>query len=196
MTKISKNDKELKRIKDEVLNCQKCQLYKTRNYPVIGEGNHQAKIMLVGEAPGANEDKTGRPFCGAAGKILDELLKNTGLKREEIYISNIVKCRPPGNRNPKEEEIKACSLYLDRQIEIIKPKIICPLGNYSTNYIVRKFGLANKIQPIGKIHGKVFETKNFFDSMKIIPFYHPATATYNINMKEVLRKDFRVLRKL
>ncbi len=196
MTKISKNDKKLKKIKDKVLNCQKCQLYKTRNYPVIGEGNHQTKIMLVGEAPGANEDRTGRPFCGAAGKILDELLKAANLKREEIYISNILKCRPPQNRNPKEGEIKACSSYLDRQIEIIKPEIICPLGNYSTNYILRKFGLANKIQPIGKIHGKVFTAKNLFGFMKIIPFYHPAAAAYNINMKEVLKKDFRILRKL
>ncbi len=196
MTKISKNDKELKKIKDEVLNCKKCQLYKTRNYPVIGEGSHQAEIMLVGEAPGANEDKTGHPFCGTAGKILDELLEAANLKREEIYITNVVKCRPPGNRNPKEEEIKACSSCLDRQIGIIKPKVICPLGNYSTNYLLRKLGLADKIQPIGKIHGRVFDTKALSNLVKIIPFYHPAAAAYNINMKEVLKKDFEILRKL
>jgi len=186
-------DKELEEIKDEVISCKKCPLYGTRTYPVIGEGNHQGKIMVIGEAPGAQEDKSGRPFCGAAGKVLDELLESIGMKREEVYIGNILKCRPPGNRNPKKEEIEACVPYLEKQIEIIKPKVICALGNYSTVYILEKYGLKNEIQGISKIHGKVFESQSLFYSIKIIPLYHPAVVTYNSNMKKILKEDFKVL---
>jgi len=180
---------DLKKIKDEILNCKKCPLYKTRTYPVIGQGNHQAKIILVGEAPGASEDKTGRPFCGPSGKILDDLLKSAGIKREDVYITNILKCRPPANRNPLKDEIEACTPYLEKQIKIIKPKVICTLGNFATGYILDRFGLADKVQGISKIHGKIFTARNF----KIIPLYHPAVAAYNYNMMEVLKKDFEVL---
>jgi DNA polymerase len=116
------------------------------------------------------------------------------LKREEVYVTNLLKCRPPGNRDPKPEEIKACSPYLERQIEIIAPEIICPLGRYSMRFLMEKFGLKNEIQPISKIHGKVFEVKNLFQNIKIIPLYHPAVATYNPNMKEILKKDFKALK--
>jgi len=186
----------LKKIEEEILYCRKCNLWRERKNPVVGGGSWEAKIMFVGEAPGANEDEKGTPFCGAAGKILDELLNTIGIKREEIYITNILKCRPPQNRNPKEEEITACSPYLDRQIEIIKPEIICCLGNFSTFYIMKKFGLKDKIQGISKIHGKVFEIRSLFDSIKIIPLYHPAVATYNVNMKPLLEKDFGVLKSI
>jgi len=185
-------EKELRKIKNEVINCKKCPLYKTRIYPVIGQGNHRAKIMLIGEAPGASEDRTGFPFCGAAGKILDELLNSVGIKRKNIYICNILKCRPPANRNPKAEEIEACTPYLLRQIKNIKPKVICTLGNFSTAFILEKYGLKDKIQGIGKIHGKVFNS----NSIKIIPLYHPAAATYNLNMKEILKNDFKILKKI
>ena len=192
-------EEDLEKIKKEVLSCKKCPLCQERiNHgyqSVIGEGNHQADIMLIGEAPGLNEAQTGRPFCGAAGKILDELLEEIGIKREEVYITNILKCRPPENRNPKKEEIESCTPYLDRQIEIIEPKIICPLGNFATGYLLEKYGLKEQIQGISKIHGKVFEVKSLFGTLKIIPLYHPAVATYNINMKETLREDFKVLRK-
>ncbi len=193
---VEKIEEELRKIKDEVLQCQKCVLYQTRILPVIGQGNHQAKIMFVGEAPGASEDKTGRPFCGAAGKILDELLESISIKREEVYICNILKCRPPANRNPKTEEIEACTPYLLRQIEIVKPKAICALGNFSTAFIFEKYGLRDKIEGISKIHGNIFEAKTLFGSLKIIPLYHPAVATYNSNMKEILKKDFRILKNL
>ena len=113
------------------------------------------------------------------------------IKLVVLYICNILKCRPPGNRNPKKEEIEACTLYLERQIEIIKPKVICTLGNYSTVYILGKYGLEDKIQGISKIHGQIFSADNF----KIIPLYHPAVATYNPNMKEALKKDFEILKK-
>jgi len=192
---MNKIDKKLAQIKEEVLKCRKCPLYKTRVLPVIGEGNHQAKIVLCGEAPGFNESKTGRPFCGNSGKVLDELLESVGIKRQEVYIANILKDRPPQNRNPQKEEIEACAPYLERQIEIIKPKIIGALGNYSVAYILEKYGLKEKIQGISKIHGKVFEAKTSFGQIKIIPFYHPAVVVYNQNMKRELEKDFKILKK-
>jgi len=194
----TETDKKLKKIKEEVINCKKCSLYRDRidnkYYPVIGEGNHQAKVIFIGEAPGANEAKTGRPFCGASGKILDKLLESVGIERKDIYIANILKCRPPNNRNPKTEEIFACVPYLEKQIEIIKPRLICPLGNYSTAFILEKYGLKDEIQGISKIHGKLFKTKASFGKKEIIPFYHPAVAVYNANMKEILEKDFQILK--
>ena len=143
-------EKELKKIRDEVINCKKCSLYKTRTYPVIGQGNHQAKIIFIGEAPGVQEDRTGRPFCGAAGKILDELLELVGIKREEIYICNILKCRPPNNCDPRLEEIRVCTPYLEKQIKVINPEVISTLGNFATSYVLEKFGLRDKIQGISK----------------------------------------------
>jgi DNA polymerase len=188
----------LREVKEGVLNCQQCSLYveraKSRFYPVIGEGSHRAKIMFVGEAPGLNEAKTGRPFCGAAGKILDELLASVGIKREDVYITNTLKDRPPENRDPQPEEIKACAPYLEKQIEVIKPRVICPLGRHSMKFLMEKFGLENQIEGISKIHGKLFESSNLFQEIIIIPFYHPAVATYNPNMKEILKEDFKILK--
>lgn len=192
--------KDFEKIKTEILVCQKCPLYMERErnkfFAVPGEGSSQAKIIFVGEAPGLNEARTGRPFCGQAGNILDELLESVGIKREDVYITNIVKDRPPDNRNPKPEEITACSFYLDRQIEEIKPEVVCALGNFSTSYVMEKYGLKEKIQGISKIHGKVFEINNLFGKMKIVPLYHPAVATYNANMKKVLKEDFKILKNL
>lgn len=193
---MNKIDRELKRIKEEVLSCQRCPLYKARILPVIGEGNHQAKIMLIGEAPGASEAKAGRPFCGEAGKVLDELLEAVGIKRKEIYITNILKDRPPENRDPLKEEIEACTPYLERQIEIIKPKIVGTLGNYSTAFILDKYGLKEEIQGISKIHGKIFGAEASFGPIKIITFYHPAVAVYNEKMKKELEKDLKILKNL
>lgn len=190
-----KKKQELEKIKKEVLNCKKCSLYKTRILPVIGEGNHDAKIIFVGEAPGINEAKTGRPFCGTAGKILDELLNSTGIKRKEVYITNLLKDRPPDNRDPKKEEIAVCSPFLERQIESIAPQVICSLGRHSMRFLMEKFGLGSKIEPISKIHGKVFEASSLFQSVKIIPLYHPAAVIYNPNLKEILKKDFKILKK-
>jgi uracil-DNA glycosylase family 4 len=199
MKNLEKREKELKKIKERVINCRKCPLYKERIkggfHPVIGEGNHQARIMFVGEAPGLNEAKTGRPFCGAAGKILDKLFDSIEIKREDVYITNLLKDRPPGNRDPQKEEIEACAPYLERQIEVIGAEVICPLGRHSMKFLMEKFGLKERIDQISKIHGKVFETKSLFQSIKIIPLYHPAVATYNPNMKEILKKDFKILEK-
>lgn len=194
--KQKSNQDQWLELKNEVINCRKCPLYQSRNYPVIGEGSHQAKIMFIGEAPGFNEDQTGHPFCGASGQVLDDLLNGIGLLRKDIYICNILKCRPPQNRDPQKNEIKNCVPYLDRQINLIQPKIICPLGNYSTAYILEKYQLKSSIQGISKIHGQIFEAKTLFSEIKIIPFYHPAVATYNPNTKSVLRDDFKILKKV
>ncbi len=183
---------EFENLKKEIKNCNRCELYKTRKNPVIGEGSLNTKIMFIGESPGYNEDLTDHPFCGAAGKILDELLDSITLKREDIYITNILKCKPPKNRSPLDSEIKSCSPYLDRQIKIIKPTVIVTLGNFAMQYIFKKFGL--KPEKISLVHGKVFEVSNLIGNRKIIPLYHPATATYNPNIKEVLLRDFKVVK--
>ena len=152
--------------------------------------------MLIGEAPGKNEAKTGKPFCGAAGKFLNELLNHIDLCRENIYITNIVKDRPQENRDPTAKEIKAYGPLLDRQIEIIKPKIIATLGRFSMQYIMEKFGLRSEIEPISKTHGKIYEAKTSYGKIKIIPLYHPAAALYNGGMRNILKKDFEILKKI
>jgi len=192
---MNKKDKLLKKIKDEVIGCKKCSLSKTRTLPVIGQGDHNAKIMFIGEAPGLNEDKTGVPFCGQSGNILTELLNSIGLQRENVYICNILKCRPPGNRNPQADEIKACVSYLESQIETIKPKIIGALGNYAVSHILKQYNLDDQIQGISKIRGKIFEARASFGKIRIIPLYHPAVVVYNANMKDILKKDFKILKK-
>lgn len=183
----------MKRITISVEYCKKCNLYKTRNKPVVGVGSFDAKILFIGEAPGYNEDLQGKPFVGKAGEILDDLLESIGLQRSEVYISNILKCRPPNNRNPLKSEIETCTKHLDEQIRIIQPKIIAPLGNFSSLFIFEKFGL--KHDKMSNIHGKVFRTNTLFGSIRIIPLYHPAVATYNPNTKNILLDDFRAIKK-
>lgn len=188
----------MKQIRDEIMDLKESPLYKERlengYFPVIGAGSHDAKIMFIGEAPGKNEAKTGRPFCGASGRILDELLSSIKMKREDIYITNIVKDRPTANRDPKSEEIEIYSPFLDRQIEIIKPSVIVTLGRFSMDYIMKKFNLEKELQPISKIHGKVFNTKTNFGEIKILPLYHPAVAIYSRTQLPQLKEDFEVLK--
>ena len=189
---------KMKAIRDEVVALKESPLYKFRvenkNLPVIGEGSHFAKIMFVGEAPGRNEAKTGRPFCGAAGKILDWLLEGAGIKREEVYVTNIVKDRPPQNRDPLPEEIEIYGPFLDRQIEIIQPQVIATLGRYAMGYIMNKFDLSLELEPISKAHGKIYEATASYGKIKIIPLYHPAVAVYNSHTKDILAKDFELLK--
>ncbi len=195
----SKADK-MREIKDEVLGLSSSPLYAYRTsntyFPVIGEGSYDAKIMFIGEAPGRNEAKTGRPFCGAAGKILDELLASIGLLRKDIYITSIVKDRPPENRDPLPEEIKAYGPYLDRQIEIIKPEVLVTLGRYSTYYVMERCGLASEVCPIGSAHGNLFKgVTPDGRAVSILPLYHPAAAIYQRSLKETLIKDFTIVKK-
>lgn len=191
MNSVLEVEDEIRQIRQDVVECRKCELWKTRKNPVVGNGALDAKIMLIGEAPGYHEDVQGIPFVGKAGKLLDELLQSIDMEREEAYIANILKCRPPNNRNPFDSEIKACTPYLDKQIMAIKPMVIGTLGNFASSYVLEKFGF--KAETIGKIHGKVFHIKNLFFESKIIPLYHPAAAAYNPNMKTVLMEDFKTI---
>ena len=187
----------LRKIKDEVVDFKKSPLYDDRIkngvFPVLGEGSHDADIMFIGEAPGKNEAATGRPFCGASGRILDELLESAGIWREDVYITNIIKDRPPGNRDPSEEEIRAYASFLDRQIDIIQPKVLATLGRFSMVYIMERFGLASECGPISTMHGKSFEAEASYGKMHIVPLYHPAVAVYNSSMKDELKKDSNIL---
>ncbi|OHA15669.1 MAG: hypothetical protein A3G52_00885 [Candidatus Taylorbacteria bacterium RIFCSPLOWO2_12_FULL_43_20] len=196
---MNRND-ELKKIKDEILMLSNSPLYAYRvehkNFPVIGEGSHDANIMFVGEAPGRNEALTGRPFCGAAGKILDELLSSVGIQRKDVYVTNIVKDRPPENRDPTPSEIELYSPFLSRQIDIIKPKVIATLGRYSMVYIMKKFDLDFEIESISAAHGKAYDAVASYGPIKIAVFYHPAAAIYNQHLKETLKKDFSILSKM
>ena len=193
---MSKTD-EMKKIKDEVLALKISPLYKYRienkYFPVIGEGSHDSEIMFVGEAPGRNEAQTGRPFCGAAGKILDELLDSVKIERKKVYITNIVKDRPQMNRDPLPEEIKIYGPFLDRQIEIIQPKVIATLGRYAMGYIMKKFDLDLELEPIGKAHGKAYKAKASYGSINIATLYHPCVAIYNRDTLETLKKDIKIL---
>ena len=188
---------QMRQIMEEVTNLVASPLYDERIanmvYPVIGEGSHEAGIMFIGEAPGKNEAATGRPFCGASGRILDRLLGDVELARKDVYITNVVKDRPPGNRDPKPDEIALYGPFLDRQIDIIKPKVIAPLGRFSMVYIMKKFGLDEKLDSISKIHGQAFEASTDWGTITIVPLYHPAVAVYNANKYGDLLNDFKKL---
>ena len=199
--------KKMKAIRDEILVLKESSLFEYRvsnkYFPVIGEGSHDADIVFVGEAPGRNEAKTGKPFCGAAGNVLDQLLEHVGIPRKSIYITNIVKDRPPENRDPTSREIEVYGPFLDRQFEIIQPKVVVALGRYAMGYIMKKFGLDQEIEPIGKAHGKAHKALAPWNDPKtsksayidIVTLYHPCVAVYNPNNLPNLKKDFEVLRK-
>ncbi len=187
----------LRKIKDEILDLKASPLYAERVkngvFPVIGEGSHHAKIMFVGEAPGKNEAATGRPFAGAAGKILDQLLASVEIDRADIYITNIVKDRPPGNRDPEPDEIAIYGPFLDRQINIIQPQVIATLGRFSMEYILRAFSLEKELRSISAMHGTSVPAHAAYGPITIIPLYHPAASIYNQMLKEDLYKDFKIL---
>jgi len=195
---------QMKQVRDDLFVFKESPLYEYRTsnkyFPVIGEGSHDSTIMFVGEAPGKNEALTGRPFCGAAGKFLTELVESIGLKREQVYITNIVKDRPPENRDPTPEEIELYAPFLDRQVEIIQPKVIATLGRHSMGYVMKNFDLDLELEPISKIHGKEFAT-SFKDEtgkehpLTIVTLYHPAAALYNGGMRQTLKDDFQILKK-
>jgi len=193
-------NKEMRKIHDEIMNLSISPLYKYRcenSYlPVIGDGALDADIIFVGEAPGKNEAKTGKPFCGAAGKILDNLLDSIDLKREHVYITNIVKDRPQENRDPSAEEIKIYGPFLDREIELIKPKIIVTLGRYAMEYIMKKYDPGASLKRISTAHGKPYSAQANFGPITIISQYHPAAAIYNRELMPLLEKDFVILKEV
>ncbi|NOZ28213.1 MAG: uracil-DNA glycosylase [Chloroflexi bacterium] len=173
---------ELERIAAEIRSCTLCPLARSRTNAVPGEGPADAEIMFIGEGPGFHEDRQGRPFVGAAGRFLEELLASIGLTRDQVYITNVVKCRPPGNRDPQPEELKACRPYLDRQIDVIKPKIIVTLGRYS---MARYFPGAS----ISRIHGR---PKRVGDII-CFPMFHPAAGLHQPRWRPLIEEDIKKL---
>ncbi|MGZ4201560.1 MAG: uracil-DNA glycosylase family protein [Thermoleophilaceae bacterium] len=174
----------------EVRDCQKCPLAATRTNVVFGSGNADADLMFVGEAPGFHEDQQGKPFVGAAGKLLEKLLADIELKRDDVFIANVLKSRPPGNRDPQPEEIEACKPYLMRQIELIRPLVICTLGNFSTKLLTRRQ------DGITRVHGKPQQHTIAGLELTIYPIYHPAAGLRSSQMLAGLQEDFSRLPEL
>jgi uracil-DNA glycosylase family 4 len=176
---------ELKAVWQQARGCERCsQLAATRTTVVFGSGNADAELMFVGEAPGANEDRLGLPFVGQAGKLLDKLLDEIGLAREDVFICNVLKCRPPGNRDPQPAEIDACQDYLVRQVELIEPLVVCTLGNFATKLL--------RSDPAGitRLHGQAEERTIGPRRVRLYPLFHPAAALYTPRMLATLREDF------
>lgn len=183
---------KLEDLRSQIASCTRCSLHETRTNTVPGEGDADANIMFIGEAPGKNEDLKGKPFVGRAGDIFDKLLDSVKLTRENIYLCNILKCRPPGNRNPLSGEIIACIGSLDIQIKTVNPVVIGTLGNFATTYIFNKFSIPEA--KIGQVHGKVISISTKFGQKKIVPLYHPAVASYNVHKLPELIQDFQVFK--
>lgn len=203
----STKHEQMKQVRDDVVACKACGLCKTRTKPVVGRGNHDAKILFIGEAPGDNEDKTGLPFVGAAGQLLDKLLSQAGINNKDIYICNVLKCRPPDNRDPEEKEKIACLSFLTRQIEIVQPDVIICLGKHAAETVFKIFGMADSNIIMSKIHGEIFEPDINFKKMsvlvgdvamsmvKICVMYHPAALLYNKSLMPVAVEDFKNVKK-
>ncbi len=171
---------------DSLRNCQQCRLASGRTQVVFGSGNPEASIMFVGEAPGFHEDRQGVPFVGAAGNLLTTLLESAGLTRDDVYIANVIKCRPPENRNPAPDEVETCKPFLLQQIHHIKPHLVCSLGNFATQTLLgRKVG-------VSKVHGQPFQLPDFL----LFPLFHPAAGLHQGNLLPMLREDFQKLKRL
>jgi uracil-DNA glycosylase len=176
---------ELNTYAAQIAGCTRCRLAEGRTQVVFGNGNPEADLMFVGEAPGFHEDKQGFPFVGQAGKLLDQLLAGIGLTRDLVFVANVLKCRPPGNRDPMPDEIEACESHLFKQVELIQPKIVATLGNFSTKL------LSGKQLGITRVHGQEQEVTLGSRSVLLYPLYHPAAALYTPSMLTVLQEDFR-----
>ena len=197
---MSDKAKRLEKIAEEVRNFKASPLYPYRqenNYlPVVGEGDPDASLLLIGEAPGQQEAATGRPFVGNAGRVLDRLLASTGIDRQDIYLTSVIKDRPPKNRDPRQEEIELYAPFLRQQIEIIEPAIIATLGRYAQNFILAHYDLPQQGNKIGELHGQMLTAQASFGPVTIVPLYHPAAAFYSQNLDEVMANDFQTLKRL
>lgn len=175
---------DLESLRTHIGECDRCPLGETRTCLVFGVGDPHADLMFIGEAPGRNEDLKGEPFVGAAGKLLDELLASIGLVRSQVYIANVLKCRPPSNRDPKPEEIETCTPFLREQIELVDPKVIATLGNFATKFVL------GTDKGITQLRGKLYHV----DGRQVVPIFHPAAALYSPDKRDVLADDFKRLR--
>jgi len=183
----------IKNLNDEIKKCTRCRLAKTRINVLCGEGYLHAELMLIGQAPGAQEDRKGRMFIGPSGKVFNDLLRMVHIDRKEIYMTNIVKCMLPGNRKPKLDEIATCSRYLDREISLIDPDILAPLGYYATRYILEKYGIPLPSKPeFREVYGNALEA----DGKKIFPLQHPAAVLHDISIKNVMETNYRKMQAL
>jgi len=175
---------------EDILSCTKCRLHMSRRKAVPGDGRRDAEIMLIGEAPGATEDELGLPFVGAAGKLLDSVLEDIGLKRSDLYITNVVKCRPPNNRQPARDEIESCSLYLESQILMIRPKVIVTLGSVAGEWVASKMGI--RWLGVTRMRGNIYRGDMLGIEISLIPTYHPAAILRNKGNMEDLKADLRI----
>jgi uracil-DNA glycosylase len=191
---------QLEQIAEAVRNLTASPLYEYRtknNYHMVfGEGNPDAEILFIGEAPGEWEAKKGQPFVGASGRMLNELLAGIGLAREEIYVTNVVKDRPPSNRDPNRAEIELYTPFLLRQIEVIQPKAIATLGRFAMDFIFATFDMPQQGEKISALHGKVLTAQTPYGEIAVVPLFHPAVALYNQSQKQTLVDDFQVLKKI
>jgi uracil-DNA glycosylase family 4 len=185
--------KQIRTLNNTIRKCKKCRLNKTRIHAIFGEGNLDAKIMLVAQAPGIKEDEVGKMFIGPSGIVLDDLLEFNNVQRENLYITNLIKCMLPNYRKPKQDEIDICSEYLDEEIKLIDPTVLVPLGHYSTKYILEKYNLEIlSKKDFNKLYGKL----TIVDGRKILPLQHPAAIVYNPDLKEVLMNNYHKLQVL
>ena len=187
MTDATQRREQLKAVYEEAKSCTACVLHETRTTVVFGSGSADADLMFVGEAPGAHEDQQGLPFVGQAGKLLDKLLAEIGRTRRDVFVANVLKCRPPGNRDPLPAEIESCQGYLWRQVELIEPTVICTLGNFSTKL------LRGDATGISRLHGAAEVRVVGSRAVRLYPLFHPAAALYTPRMLETLRADFHRL---
>jgi DNA polymerase len=195
---ISQKETALKAVRDDLVNATSSPLYAFRNenryFPVLGEGNPDANLLFIGESPGKAEAAQGKPFCGPSGEVLDEMLRSIGLKREDVYVTNILLDRPPENRDPTPEELAFYGPFVDRIIDIIQPAVIVPLGGFAMQHVLKRLNLPEKRGKIGELHGKLIKTQMPYGEIHVVPLYHPAVVLYEASKKNTLRQDFLKLK--
>ncbi len=195
---ISQKEAALKAVRDDLVNATSSPLYTFRNdnryFPVLGEGNPDANLLFIGESPGKTEAAQGKPFCGPSGEVLDEMLKSIGLKREDVYVTNVLLDRPPDKRDPTPEELAFYTPFVDRIIDIIQPAVIVPLGGFAMQYILKRLDLPEKRGKISEFHGKLIKAQMPYGEIHVVPLYHPAVVLYEASKKNTLRQDFQKLK--
>jgi uracil-DNA glycosylase family 4 len=195
---LGRKEQALKAIRDDLVNATDSPLYQfrvdNRSFPVIGEGNADANIIFIGQSLGKKEAEMGRPFCGPSGDVLDEMLKSIKMRRDDVYVTNLVLDRTPDKRDPNAEELAFYAPFLDRIIDVIQPAVIATLGRFAMHYMLKKLDLPEKRETITNLHGKLIKTKIHYGEIHVVPLYHPAVVLYSATQKETLRKDFEKMK--